>query len=151
MQKFIWPMQRLLEVKTKQENAMRADLMALGEHCAALRSRMMMEKIQLRNLLGEVAALAGPERMLHQSQFMQYVHVKDDQIRQLAGRLEEAEQKRRQKMQELLTLRKFRKGLECLRERALLEYHQQINRDEQKRTDENTCTVLARQMAAQLS
>lgn len=150
MRGFVWPMQRLLDVKGKQEDAVKAEVMALSEQCAALRSRMMMEKILLRRLLDEVGALASEERMRRQPEFMQYVHVKDNAIRQLAVRLEEAQQKRQQKMQELLALRKFRKGLERLRERALADYQRQLNRAEQKLSDENTCMVLARQMAAQL-
>lgn len=149
MQKFIWPMQRLLDVKGKQEDALRAELRTLSEQCAALRSRSLMEKIMLRNLLTEVGALASEQRLVRQAEFMQYVHVQDNLLKQLAARIEEAEQKRRQKMQELLALRKFRKGLESLRQRALSEYHRQTNRLEQKLSDENTCVVLNRQMAAQ--
>lgn len=148
MQKFVWPMQRLLDVKGKLENALKAELMTLSEQCAALRSRIMMEKIMLRNLLNELADLPPEQRMLRQPEFMQYVHVKDNVLKLLADRLQDVERKRQQKMQELLSLRKFRKGLERLRERALLEYRRQLQQLEQKVSDENTCTVLARQMAA---
>lgn len=44
MKNFNWPLQRLLDVKGKQEHAMRAELAAITEQSAALRSRIMMEK-----------------------------------------------------------------------------------------------------------
>lgn len=151
MKKFVWSMQRLLDVKGKQEQAVKTDLMTLSEQCAALRSRMMMEKILLRNLLDEIGTLAPDERMRRQPEFMQYVHVKDKAIELLAARLQETQQKREKKMQELLSIRKFRKGLERLRERAVEEYQRQLHWAEQKASDENTSMVLARQMAAQWS
>ncbi|MCE5187426.1 MAG: hypothetical protein LLF76_15000 [Planctomycetaceae bacterium] len=150
MKKFIWPLQRLLDVKGKQENAMRSELMTLTEQCASLRSRMLMEKILLRNLLDELAALEKNERMGRQPQFMLYVHVKDDQITKLAQQLEQAEQQRQKKMQQLLVLRKFRKGLERLRQRAWEVYGRQLNRLEQNQSDENSCLAAARRMAAEI-
>ncbi len=151
MKKFIWPLQRLLDVKGKQEHALRAELAALTEQSAALRSRIMMEKIVLRNLLDELNGLAPQQRMQRQPEFMQYVHVKDALLKDLGRQLEEAEKRRHQKMQDLLALRKFRKGLERLRQRALEDFICRLNRQEQNLSDENTCTVIARRMAAQLS
>jgi flagellar biosynthesis chaperone FliJ len=53
-------------------------------------------------------------------------------------------------MQELLTLRKFRKGLERLRARAVEDYQGLVNRQEQRQLDENTSTMYARRTAAQM-
>jgi flagellar biosynthesis chaperone FliJ len=151
VQKFAWPLQRLLDVKTKQENAMRAELMALTEQSAALRSRIMMERIVFRGLLDEVSRTDPDRRIAAQAEFMQHVHVRDAQIKTLSAELEKAELKRQEKMQELLKLRKFRKGLERLRVRAVEEYHGLLNRHQQHEQDENTCTVYARQAAAQMT
>jgi flagellar biosynthesis chaperone FliJ len=151
VQKFTWPLQRLLDVKTKQENAMRAELVTLTEQNAALRSRIMMENIVFRSLLDEVSSALPDRRLAAQAEFMQYVHVRDEQLKTLNAELEIAEQKRQKKMQELLTLRKFRKGLERLRTRAVEDYQGLVNRQEQNELDENTCTVFARRTAAQLT
>jgi len=150
VQKFVWPLQRLLDVKQKQENALRAELMTLTEQSAALRSRIMMERIVFGNMLDEVNRTSPDRRIAAQAEFMQYVHVRDAQLKTLNAELEQAEQRRREKMQELLTLRKFRKGLERLRVRAVEEYNSEMNRVQQNELDENTCTVYARRTAAQM-
>lgn len=150
MQKFAWPLQRLLDVKTKQENAMRSELMTLTEQSAALRSRIMMERIVFRGLLDEVSRTEPARRIAAQAEFMQHVHVRDAQLRTLTAELEAAERKRQEKMQELLALRKSRKGLERLRARAVEEYRTAVSRQEQHDLDENTCTVYARRTAAKM-
>lgn len=150
MQKFAWPLQRLLDVKTKQENAMRSELMTLTEQSAALRSRIMMERIVFRGLLDEVSRTEPARRIAAQAEFMQHVHVRDAQLKTLTAELEAAERKRQEKMQELLALRKSRKGLERLRAKAVEEYRAAVSRQEQHDLDENTCTVYARRTAAKM-
>lgn len=149
MQRFVWPLQRLLDVKSKQEDALRADLMALTEQIAALRSRIMMEKIVLRDQMDELSAMRPDQRMIRQPEFMQYVHVKDALISQLGAELEKVEQQRQRKMNDLLAIRKFRKGLERLRHRAREDYDSRMSRLEQKQADEISCTAFARRLTAQ--
>jgi flagellar export protein FliJ len=150
VQKFIWPLQRLLDVKSKQEDALRTELMALTEQIASLRSRIMMEKIVLRDQMDELSGLASDQRMNRQQEFMLYVHVKDALIQRLSREQEQVEQQRQKKINDLLAIRKFRKGLERLRVRAREDYDSRMNRLEQNQLDENTSIVFARRMAAQL-
>jgi hypothetical protein len=97
VQRFAWPLQRLLDVKTKQENALRAELVTLTEQSTALRSRIMMERIVFRGLLDQVSRTEPSRRIAAQAEFMQHVHVRDAQLKTLNTELEAAEHKRREK------------------------------------------------------
>ena len=150
MKRFAWPLQRLLDVKKKQEDATQMELVALMEQSAAIRGRMMMQKMRLQNLLRNLGCLEPGQRFGQQQQFMQHVHFEDKKIQKLNEELSHVEKKRHEKTEQTMKLRKFRKGLERLRAKALSEYHLEINREEQKLLDDNTHVSFARKrMAAQ--
>ena len=78
MKKFIWRLQRLLGIKIKQENVMRAELVAVTEQAVAVRSRIMVQKAALRKMLNELAEKNAKQRMPEQEFFLKYVHVTDE-------------------------------------------------------------------------
>lgn len=144
MKKFIWPLQRLLDVKKKQEDATQTELVALLEQSTAIRGRIMMQKILIRNLLRNLQNVNPEQRLEQQNMFMQHIHIEDMKIDELNKELKSIEIKRREKMEQRMSLRKFRKGLERLRDKALSEYHLHMNREEQKLLDESTHITFSR-------
>lgn len=146
MKKFRWPLQRLLDVKEKQENFARIELVAITEQIVVIRGQIMMQKTLLRNLFSELNQLDPQQRTPAQRECMEYAHVTDTKIKTLHQSLEQAEQKRKVKIEEITTLRKLRKGLDRLREKALMHYREEINQAEQKELDENITTSYARKM-----
>jgi len=144
VKRFVWPLQRLLNVKKKQEDATQMELVALMEQGAAIRGRIMMQKMRLQNLLRDLKSMEPGRRLGQQQQFMRHVDVEDKKIQKLNKELTQVEKKRREKTEQTMRLRKFRKGLERLRAKALTEYHLEINRAEQKLLDENTHVAFAR-------
>lgn len=146
MKKFTWSLQRLLDVKHKQEDAVRSELVALTEQAAGMRGRVMMLEMMLRTMLSELKEHEPAQRMIRQAEFMEHVHIKDAEIRRAKQELETIEQQRRQKIDELMKFRKFRKGLERLRTKAKTEYMVQMHRDEQNQLDENTSVVFAKKI-----
>ncbi len=144
MKKFVWSMQRLLEIKEKQEQIVRGELVALTEQTVAIRGRIMALKTELRRQLAELNDLAPDQRMQTQALYLQYVSVRDEEIRRLQDQWSKLETQRREKLDELLKAQKFRKGLEQLRSRARAEYEQELNREEQKFLDECTHAGLTR-------
>ena len=144
MKKFIWRLQRLLEIKQKQEQVQRSELVALTEKSVAIRGRIMILKTRLRNQLAELKTLPPDQRLQAQALYLEYVPVRDAEIRRLQDQWNELERQRRQKLYQLLRTQKFRKGLERLRQQARAEYMQQMNREEQKTLDECTHTRLTR-------
>ena len=144
MKKFAWRLQRLLDIKIKQENAMRAELVALTEQAVAVRGRIMLQKAALRQKLHELAEKEPDQRIIEQEFFLKYVHVRDEEIKRLEMNLKELEKLRKEKIKEIMKVRKFRKGLEKLREKARLEFMKEQNKYEQNKLDERTTVSYAR-------
>ncbi|MHC5172844.1 MAG: hypothetical protein ACYSPJ_03665 [Planctomycetota bacterium] len=57
MKKFIWPLQRLLDIKVKQEDFARIELVTITEKIVIIRGQIMMQKMVLRNLFSELNQL----------------------------------------------------------------------------------------------
>lgn len=144
MKRFRWRLQRLLDLKSKQEEVLRGELVALMEKKTALKGRIMMLQAMLRSVMMEVQALPGSERIEAQKQFLEHVPVRDRQIAALNAQLNGLEQERRRKMDEMIRLRQFRKGLERLRTQAAAEHTRHWERQEQKVLDENAGQAYAR-------
>jgi uncharacterized small protein (DUF1192 family) len=118
MKKFTWRLQRLLDERQKQEDALRAELIGLVEQSAALRGRILMEKAMLRSRLSELRQTASESRLRRQQDFMACVSVVDARIASLQSDLNKLEQKRKEKTEAIMAVRKFRKSLERLKAQA---------------------------------
>ena len=146
MKKFIWPLQRLLDIKEKQEDFARIELVTITEQIVIVRGQIMMQKTILRGVFSELNQLEPQQRTQRQRECMEYAHVTDAKIKTLHQTLEQTEQKRKKKIEEVVKLRKFRKGLERLRAKALVGYREQVNQEEQKQLDESITTTFARKI-----
>lgn len=146
MKKFTWRLQRLLDVRQKQEDALRAELMGLAEQSAALRGRILMEKAMLRSRLSELRYTASESRLRRQQDFMACVSVVDARIASLQSDLNKLEQKRKEKTEAIMAVRKFRKSLERLKAQALNDYDRALNSEEQKNQDERSNAAFARKV-----
>ena len=146
MKKFIWPLQRLLDVKEKQEDFAKLELVAITERIVMIRGQIMMQKSILRSLFSELNQLAPPQRPLRQAECMEYARVTNAKIKTLNQDLEKTEQQRAKKTDEIVKLRKLRKSLEQLRAKALTRYRKDINHAEQKELDESITTIFARKI-----
>jgi len=147
--RFVWRLQRLLDIKIKQEESMRAELVAITEQAVSLRGQIMMQKTILRRMLAEMEQKEGAQRLAEQEFFFKYAHISDERIKQLEEQLAEVEKLRREKIKELMVIRKYRKGLEKLREKAKAEYLIEQNAYEQKDLDEKTSMSIAREIIQQ--
>ena len=146
MKKFRWRLQRLLDVRQKQEDALRAELMGLTEQSAALRGRILMEKAMLRSRLAELRKTAGDTRLRRQQEFMTCVSVVDAQIARLQNDLNQVEQKRKEKTEAIMEVRKFRRAMEQLKTQALNDYNRALHCEEQKNQDESSSAAFARKL-----
>jgi flagellar export protein FliJ len=146
MKKFRWRLQRLLDVRQKQEDALRAELIGLTEQTAALRGRILMEKAMLRSRLADLRQTPNGDRLRRQQTFMLCVAVVDGRIAALQSDLHVLEQQRNEKIEAIMGIRKFRKALERLREQARDAHAHEQHRDEQNSQDENTNAAFARRI-----
>lgn len=146
MKRFVWRLQRLLDVKIKQEDAKRTELVAVTERAVAVRGQIMLAKATLRQMLTELNARSASERVSQQELFLKHAHIFDRKIKGYEDKLAELERLRRIKIGEILEIRKFRKGLEKLRAKVKAEFIRQQDKQEQKEMDDNTNMRFARNL-----
>jgi flagellar export protein FliJ len=146
MKKFRWRLQRLLDVRHKQEDAVRAELTELTEQTATMRGRILMEKAMLRSRLADLRHTQAGDRLRQQQAFMQCVAVVDSRIAALQYELNALEQKRSEKIEAIMGIRKFRKALERLRAQARDTHYHEQHRDEQNDQDEGTNAAFSRKI-----
>ena len=133
----------------KQEESMRAELVAITERAVSLQGQIMMQKTILRRMLAEMEEKEGSQRLAEQEFFFKYSHISDERIKRLEEQLAEVEKLRKKKIKELMKIRKYRKALEKLREHAKAEYLTEQNACEQKDLDEKTSMSIAREIIQQ--
>jgi flagellar FliJ protein len=150
VKKFVWRLQRLLDIKIKQENFLRTELVAVTEQAVAVKGQIVLKKIALRQKLADLGSLEPNHRLSQQQFFLKFVHVLDTQIRHLKQALKEIEELRKRKIKEIMEIRRSRKSLEKLREKAKEEYTYEQNRIEQIENDDMTSIKYAREIMARM-
>jgi flagellar export protein FliJ len=131
VKKFVWRLQRLLDIKIKQEKALRVELVAVTEQAVAVKSQILLKKAALRQKLEDLGNLESSQRLAQQQFFFKFVHVLDTQIRHLKQALKELEEIRKKKIKEIMEIRRSRKSLEKVREKAKAKYAIEQKRLEQ--------------------
>jgi len=144
MRRFVWRLQRVLDVKTKEEQIKRTELFRLTEQLAAKRGELLMRERTLQDLLDQIRKDSSPERWSAQELLLQRAAVDDQQIRRLKEEIAALEIRHREKTAEVLAVRRFKEGLEKLRAQAKEDYIREEERLEQRELDERTTITYAR-------
>jgi flagellar export protein FliJ len=149
MKRFVWRLQRVLDVKTKQEQVKRIELFRLTEELAGKRSELLMRRRILQDVISDVARTQSPTRMSAQEFCLRHAATNDEQIRRLRQEIAELEARQREKTAELLTIKRFKEGLERLRAEAHERFVRECDRLEQKDSDDKTTSAFARKQCAE--
>jgi flagellar export protein FliJ len=145
MRRFVWRLQKVLDVKTKQEQIKRNELFQIAEQLAARRGELLLRRRILQDLLTEIREQPGPARWSAQEFFLRHADDDDRQIRRLEEEIAALQVRHKEKTAEVLAVRRFKEGLEKLRQQAQEEYLREHERAEQKEADEQTTLTFARQ------
>ncbi len=144
MKRFVWRLQRVLDIKTKEEQAKRAELFQLTEKLAETRGKLLMRKRILRDIAAGIAK-KEPQKRLHEQQlFLKFSTINDELIKKLQSEICELESQQRKKITEVLKARRFKEGLEKLRAEAREQYITEQEKLEQKTLDEVATVFSAR-------
>jgi len=146
MKRFVWRLQRVLDIKTKKEQKMRAELLELTEMLAEARGRLLMQQKILEDIIAGLAEENPKKRLGRQEFFLRYSGTSDEQVKKLKEKTSELESQQREKIVELLKVRKFKEGLERLRAEAKIQFIKEAERLEQKELDETATVSFARNM-----
>ena len=146
MKRFVWRLQRVLDIKTKKEQKVRAELLELTEKLAETRGRLLMQQRILEDVIACLAEESPKKRLGRQEFFLKNSATSDEQVKKLKEKTSELESQQREKIAELLKVRKFKEGLERLRAEAKIRFIKEAERLEQKELDETATVSFARNM-----
>jgi len=144
MKRFVWRLQRVLDIKAKEEQLRRNELFRLTELLTAKRGELLMRRRILDDLLVDIRNDRSPERLSSQAFFLERAAVDDERIRKLKEEIASLETRHKEKTAEVLAVRRFKEGLEKLRAQAKEDYVREQERLEQKELDDRTTVSFAR-------
>ena len=130
---------------------MRAELLGLTETLAETRGQLLTQQMILEDIIADITGENPKKRLGRQEFFLRYSETSDEQIKKLKEKISELESQQREKIAELLKIRKFREGLERLRAEAKMQFIKEQEKLEQKELDEVATVSFARNMIQQKS
>lgn len=136
MKRFVWRLQNVLKVKTKEEQARRIELFQLTEKLAETRTRLLTRQREMNDIIHSISKTQPQQRLGQQELFLKYSGTNDAQIRRLKQAVHELESQQREKIAQLLETRRFKEGLEKLRAEAKAQFIKEQDRLEQRALDE---------------
>ena len=136
MKRFVWRLQRVLGIKEKEEQRARAQLIELTEKLAEARGELLSWQKMLEEIVHGLARENPKKRLGRQEFFLTYSAASDEQIKKLKNKVHAFESQQKEKIAEVLKLRKFRQGLERLRAETKRQFIREQEMLEQKELDE---------------
>jgi flagellar FliJ protein len=144
MKRFVWRLQRVLEIKKKEEQKVRAELFQLTEKLAQTRGELLRWQKMLENIIVGLAEKNPKKRLGEQEFFLKYSATSDEQIRKLEDKKKGLESQHREKIAEVLKVKRFKEGMEKLRVEAKVQFIKEQEKLEQKEMDEGATISFVR-------
>lgn len=144
MKRFVWRLQKVLDIKTKEEQFKRMELFRLTEALTEKRAELILRQRLLQEALAEVGRIAPAQRLRTQEFFLKHVTADDRRIRGLQNEIVNLEAQQEAKRQEVLAAKRFKEGLEKLRTEAKAQYICEQEHLEQKESDDRATVAFAR-------
>jgi flagellar export protein FliJ len=124
----------------------RSELLELTEKLAEARGLLLVQKRILENIIAGLTAENPKKRLSKQEFFFRYSGTNDERIAKLKEKISTLESQQREKIAELLKIKRFREGLERLRDEAKKRFMEEQERLEQKELDEIAAVSFTRNM-----
>ena len=136
MKQFVWRLQRVLDIRKKEEKKKRTELLQLTEKLAATRSELLMKKKILEDIIQNLSKDNTKQRLVRQELFLTYAKTNNEYIKILNKKIHELELQQKEKINEVLKIRKLKEGLEKLKAETKIQYIKEQEKYEQKEIDE---------------
>ncbi|MGD0785223.1 MAG: hypothetical protein ABR969_05360 [Sedimentisphaerales bacterium] len=146
MKRFVWRLQRVLDIKIKEEQIKRAELLAITQKLAQVQSELLMQRRILADIINSLAEEHPRRRLDRQELFLKCSAINDELIKKLESKVREIETKQKEKINEVLKVKQFRKSLEKLRVETKMQFIKEQEKLEQKDADEITTMRFARKI-----
>ena len=141
MRKFKWRLQRILELKRKEKNLKKNELLKVTEKLVSKQSELLVEKLKLKRMADEIGKKDASTRIEEQQLFMKYVHSSNELISGIKGEIEKLEQIKKEKISKFQEIQKSKESLEKLREKARERFLKEQAKQQQKQIDENFAAI----------
>lgn len=149
MKRFVWRLQRILDIETKKVQKVRSELLELTEQLAETRGLLLTQQMILKDIMAGLAAEVPKTRLGRQEFFLKFSGTIDQRIEKLKDKMRTLESQQREKIAQLLKVRRFKEGLEKLRAEAKAQFIKEQEKLEQKELDEMASVSFARNMIQQ--
>ncbi len=146
MRRFVWRLQRVLDIKANEEEMKKAELLKVTEKLTQKRTELFIQKRIVNEIISGLAETAPQKRLAEQELFLKNSTTTDELIKQLTEQASRLETEQKEKIAEVMKLRRFKKGLEKLREQAKMEFIKEQEKLDQKELDEMATVRFAREM-----
>ena len=144
MKRFAWRLQKVLDIKAKEEQLRQAELFRLTQILADRRSELLLRQQILQEIMAEISTDGTPQRLGAQEFFLTHAITDDQCIARLRSEIQDVEIRHKEKIAEVLTLKRFKEGLEKLRAEAKERFIAEQEKLEQKELDDGTTIAFAR-------
>ena len=146
MKRFKWRLQRVLDIKKKEEQVKRAELVDITEQLSQAHGQLFMQKRILEDLIDSVSQAHPQEQLSRQEFFMAHSGTNDMKIKKLEKDIKTFTARQKEKIAEILKIKQFNEGLEKLRAEAEIKFVSDQEKLEQKDMDEAAVFRFARQI-----
>jgi len=144
MKRFVWRLQRVLDIRKKEEQKARAELLELTERLAQTRGELLIQQKMLEDIINGLTGENPKKRLGRQEFFLKFSAASDEQIKKLEDKVNELESQQRDKIAEVLKLRRLKEGMEKLRTEAKMQFIKEQEKLEQKQLDEGATVSFVR-------
>jgi flagellar biosynthesis chaperone FliJ len=149
MKRFVWRLQRVLDIRRKEEQTKRAELLEITEKLAHARGELLIRKRMLKDMIDSLTEEHPRSRLGKQEFFLKCSTINDELINKLESKINELETRQKEKIAEVLKVKRFTEGLKKLRVEAKTQFITEQERLEQKDADEMTIMGFARKTGQQ--
>ncbi len=119
-------------------------MLKLTQKLAETQSELLTWRKMLEEIINGLAVGNPKKRLGRQEFFLRHSAVSDEQIKKLENRVKELESKQREKIAEVLKLRRFKEGLEKLRVEARMQFIKEQEKLDQQQLDEGATVLFVR-------
>jgi len=151
MKRFVWRLQRVLDIKKKEEQKKRTELLELMERIAQTRGELLTKQMILEDIINGLSGEDPKKRLGEQEFFLRYSVTSNEEIKKLKHKVSELESQQREKIAEVLKVRRFKEGLERLQADAKTQFIKEQEKLEQKELDETATVSFVRKKSSSLS
>ena len=146
MKRFAWRLQRVLDIKAKEEQTKRSELLAITEKLAQTQGQLLLQKRILDDIIADISGQKPGIRLSEQEFFLKCSATTNELIKELKNKVSVLETQQREKIAEVLKIRRFKEGLDRLRTEAKRQFINEQEKIEQKELDEGSAIVFARKI-----